>query len=71
MVAGSRPANGRPGPYVPARDVTATPPRGIADPRKLTGGEALQLILDRRAKGPARKKTKRAAKKTPRKKKTR
>jgi len=57
--------NGRYGPYVTDGEVNATLPRSVAEPMQLTEGEAVQLILDKRAKG-----TKKKTKKTPVRKKT-
>lgn len=60
---------GRYGPYVTDGEYNASLPRDM-QPDELTEGQAVQLILDRRAKGPAKKKrskkksTKKAAKKT-------
>ncbi|HIA27565.1 MAG TPA: type I DNA topoisomerase [Planctomycetes bacterium] len=52
--------DGRFGPYVTDGEYNATVPKSM-DPRKLTVSEAVQLILDRRAKGPAKKKKKKKA----------
>ena len=57
---------GRYGPYVTDGETNASLPRGTEDPLALTEGEAVQLILDRRAKGPVKKK--RSKKKTTKKK---
>lgn len=57
---------GRFGPYATDGEYNASLPRDM-DPSELTEGQAVQLILDRRAKGPAKKKKrskKKAAKKT-------
>jgi len=56
--------DGRFGPYVTDGTTNASLPRGM-DPAGLTAEEAAHLILERRARGPAKKKTtKRAAAKT-------
>jgi DNA topoisomerase-1 len=57
--------NGRFGPYVKHDKINATLPRG-AKPEDVTMEEAVQLIAERAAKGPAKKKT--AKKKTAKKK---
>jgi DNA topoisomerase-1 len=54
--------SGRYGPYVKHGDVNATLPRS-KDPAALTMDEAVQLIAERIAKGPAKPKGRRAAKK--------
>lgn len=56
---------GRYGPYVSDGETNASLPRDYEDAEKLTVEEAVQLILDRRAKGPSKKKKKKkkAAKK--------
>ena len=54
--------SGRYGPYVKHGDVNATLPRA-KDPAALTMDEAVQLIAERIAKGPAKPKGRRAAKK--------
>ena len=61
---------GRYGPYVTDGEVNATLPRDIADPLALEEGQAVQLILDKRAKGPARRKKKAPSKKVTKKKVT-
>jgi len=66
--------NGRYGPYVTDGEVNATLPRTVAEPLDLTEGEAVQLILDKRAKGTKKKKEtakkKKVAKKAASKKKS-
>ncbi len=60
---------GRYGPYVTDGETNASLPRSIADPESLEEAQAVELILERRAKGPARRKTKKKkAKKTAKKK---
>ncbi len=54
---------GRYGPYVTDGEVNATLPRDIEDPLSLAEDRAVQLILDKRARGTTRKKKKKAAKK--------
>jgi len=65
--------SGRYGPYVTDGETNASLPKTIEDPTKLTLEEALNLLADRRAKGPtkkrpARKKKAAAKKKAPKKK---
>ncbi|MFQ5655554.1 MAG: topoisomerase C-terminal repeat-containing protein, partial [Planctomycetota bacterium] len=57
---------GRYGPYVTDGEVNASLPRDFEDPMALTEMQAVQLILDRRARGTKRKKKtrKKAAKKS-------
>ncbi len=54
---------GRYGPYVTDGETNASLPRDIVDPTTVTEGQAVQLILDRRAKGPVKKRAKKKAKK--------
>jgi DNA topoisomerase-1 len=56
---------GRYGPYVKHGEVNATLPRG-KEPAALTIEEAVQLIAERIAKGPAKPKAKRGARSQPR-----
>ena len=61
---------GRYGPYVTDGETNASLPRTYANPEELSEGEAVQLIIDRRAKGPAKKKKKKTKKKAAKKKAT-
>jgi DNA topoisomerase-1 len=61
---------GRFGPYVTDGETNASLPRDSGDAKQITEARAVQLILDRRASGPARKKKKKAAKKKAKKKTT-
>ena len=65
--------SGRYGPYVTDGETNASLPKEVTDPSTLTEEVAVNLILERRAKGPSKKKTKKktkkkAAKKTAKKK---
>ena len=62
--------DGRYGPYVTDGETNASLPRDFGDPMGLEEGQAVQLILDRRARGPAKKKKKKTTKKKTAKKKT-
>ncbi len=62
--------DGRFGPYVTDGETNASLPRDSGDAKQITEARAVQLILDRRASGPARKKKKKAAKKKAKKKTT-
>ena len=59
--------DGRFGPYVTDGTTNASIPRGMG-PEEVTEEQAVHLILERRAKGPAKKKKKTAKKKTTKKK---
>ena len=61
---------GRYGPYITDGEVNASLPRSMDDPEQLDVGQAVQLILDKRAAGPRKKKAskKKTAKKTAKKK---
>ena len=61
---------GRYGPYVTDGEVNATLPRDLEDPLSLAEDHAVQLILDKRARGTPRKKKKAAKHKAVKKKKT-
>jgi DNA topoisomerase-1 len=52
---------GRYGPYVTDGEVNATLPRTVSDPLSLSEADAVQLILDKRAKGPSPKKKRKKA----------
>ncbi len=52
---------GRYGPYVTDGETNASLPRDLIDPAALTADQARQLILDRRERGPARPRRRRAA----------